>query len=47
MWLYNRRQDFWRSQQAALPESDDDIIDVKNVLVRIEEVAANAGAADA
>ena len=43
MWLYNRRQDFWRSQQAALPESDDDdIIDVKNVLVQIEEVAENA-----
>lgn len=47
MWLYNRRQDFWRSQQAALPESDEDIIDVKNVLVQIEEVSADAGAADA
>ena len=47
MWLYNRRQDFWRSQQQALPESDDDIIDVKNVLVQIEEVAVDAGAADA
>ena len=47
MWLYNRRQDFWRSQQQALPESDDDIIDVKNVLVQIEEVATDAGAVDA
>lgn len=44
MWLYNRRQDFWRSQQQALPESDDDIIDVKNVLVQIEEVADADGA---
>lgn len=47
MWLYNRRQDFWRSQQQALPESNEDIIDVKNVLVQIEEVATDAGAADA
>ena len=47
MWLYNRRQDFWRSQQQALPESDEDVVDIKNVLVQIEEVAADAGAADA
>lgn len=39
MWLFNRRGDAWRSMQPQLPADDGDVIDVKNVLVRIEEAA--------
>ena len=46
MWLFNRRGDAWRSMQPQLPADDGDIIDVKNVLVQIEE-AANGNKADA
>lgn len=46
MWLYNRRGDAWRSMQPQLPADDGDIIDVKNVLVQIEE-AADGDKADA
>lgn len=46
MWLFNRRGDAWRSMQPQLPADDGDIIDVKNVLVQIEEVA-DGGAPDA
>ena len=42
MWLFNRRGDAWRSMQPQLPADDGDIIDVKNVLVQIEEVATDA-----
>lgn len=46
MWLFNRRGDAWRSMQPQLPADDGDIIDVKNVLVQIEE-AADGDKADA
>lgn len=47
MWLYNRRADAWRGIQPQLPPDDSDVIDVKNVLVQIEEVAgADGGEAD-
>lgn len=46
MWLFNRRGDAWRSMQPQPPADDGDIIDVKNVLVRIEE-AADGDKADA
>ena len=46
MWLFNRRGDAWRSMQPQLPADDGDVIDVKNVLVQIEE-AADGDKADA
>lgn len=46
MWLFNRRGDAWRAMQPQLPADDGDIIDVKNVLVQIEE-AADGDKADA
>lgn len=46
MWLFNRRGDAWRSTQPQLPADDGDVIDVKNVLVQIEE-AADGDKADA
>lgn len=45
MWLYNRKPDSWQAQ-PQVPTDDQDIIDVKNVLVQIEEVAG-AGENDA
>lgn len=47
IWLYNRRSGAWRTIQQPLPPDDTDIVDVKNVLVRIEEVAGGGGASDA
>lgn len=47
IWLYNRRSGAWRTIQQPLPPDDTDIVDVKNVLVRIEEVAGDGGASDA
>ena len=42
IWLYNRRSGAWRTIQQPLPPDDTDIMDVKNVLVQIEEVAIDA-----
>lgn len=38
-WLANRRHVAWRSTQPPLPHGESDVIDVKDVLVKIEEVA--------
>lgn len=47
IWLYNRRSGAWRTIQQPLPPDDTDIVDVRNVLVQIEEVAGGGGASDA
>lgn len=45
-WLYSRRGDRWRSQQEPLDSTQEDIIDVKNVLVEIEKAAGDEDQAD-
>ena len=46
-WLYSRRSDRWRAVQEPRDSRDEDIIDVKNVLVSIAGAAEQAALPEA